>query len=300
MASSMATPNDDIILATVVGMVTYDMTIGDWKSYEVHLKYLRQAVISRGGAKALGWQGWIAYSYTWAELRWANYLASHAIGRRAELKYSIHPAVTDVSPWTLKLPIGFRNLVGSKLVGAKVGQLLVDVADWATHCKSSNTNLNSFGKLNKRGLELAWVFAKVLGSCLISQAEYFICVAITAYIISHIEGPAGHSRGLEDLTVNLDLLNPESLDIECRLWVAVTIAAANETVPMILPHRWTLLDSVMDTEEACQTWPLSIELFRKFFWDERHADRWKQRWDVAAERKQLRLLSSVRSAAWAQ
>jgi hypothetical protein len=275
-------------------MITYDMTIGDWTSYEIHLGYLRQTILFHGGVEALGWQGWFAHAYTWAELRWANRMVyeagierpqAHIIHQR---KFTAHPVSTDMCAWVSRLPVGFHTIAKSNLLGAKVGEFLEEVADWTRQCKPLNKESFSLGKLNTQGLELARKCATIICSGFLSQVEHLVCIAMMAYIISLFEGTAGHSRGLEDLTANIDWLDLESMDEECRIWVATTVAAANDTFPITLPNRWTLLDRVMEFETASPSWSEAMEIFRKFFWDERNVEKWRHCWDTAVQRKKNR------------
>ncbi|KAK4935518.1 hypothetical protein LTR10_023429 [Elasticomyces elasticus] len=246
------------------------MIFEEWASYHVHLNYLRALLRSNGGIDSLGWQGWFAYAYTWAELRWATQMARRArlMSTEACLGNDLRPElqplhVSTPFPSTV-LPIGFREMVDSGLLNATIVALLEKVTGW--------------------GLALAGDFARMIPSCSLSQVEKLLCTAVVAYIVSFIEGPEGHSRGLEDLTADLDLFNCLTFDIPFCLWAATVIAAANPTMPAPLPHRWTLIDRMMAIEGADKTWPEAVLTYEKFFWVHRHESHWKQCWDTATER----------------
>jgi hypothetical protein len=289
VASASAT--DEGLLATVVAMVVFDMTMLDWKSYEVHLKYLRQVMRSADITGSLGWQGWFAYTYAWAELRWANHIAPTARENHTNTEHAVEPQLSrqsnyiEMEPWNSRLPVGFCEVARTGCLDPRVVGLLVDLANWTKQCAEININTENLGALNIHGIKLGTEFAGVLGTAHLTAGASLICIGAIAYITSHVEGPSGHSRGLEDLTSGIEVLALDSLSRECGIWVAMTLAAANDTFPTALPNRWTLLDSVVASSTSWHSWNSVYEIVRKFFWDDRHVDRWKRCLEMAVQRR---------------
>jgi hypothetical protein len=87
------------------------------------------------------------------------------------------------------------------------------------------------------------------------------------------------------LTSGIEVFALDSLSGECGIWVAMTLAAANDTFPTALPNRWTLLDSVVASSTSWHSWNSVYEIVRKFFWDDRHVDRWKRCLEMAVQRR---------------
>ncbi|KIW22808.1 uncharacterized protein PV07_11069 [Cladophialophora immunda] len=281
--------DDKSIAATIVGLITIDTIFEDWPSYHVHLKYLRALLVLRGGAESLGWQGWFAYAYSWAELRWAAQLAHKAMADTTEsfpgdqFEDDVRPLHADYFLPREELPMGFQELVDLGLLHGSIVGLLEKTAGWVS-CTVSDYNGLSPGGLNIRGLALARDFASIIHSCPESQLEVLLCIAMVAYIISLIEGPGGHSRGLEDLTANLQLFDLRTFDMPFRLWAASAVAAANPTVPSPLPHRWTLIDQVMTLGVSVETWPEAVTVFNKFFFCQHDEKQWENCWNAALAR----------------
>lgn len=291
LSSAESADNKGITVA-VVGLITLDMIFGDWASYQVHLSYLRALLGARGGIESLGWQGWFSYAYTWAELRWATQMARRARvgptdsclanGTQSEAR----PLRVNISVPTAVLPLGFQELVDAGLLNATIEELLRQVAGWVGCSNGSyDDGTLSLGQLNIQGLALAADFARLIPSCSMTELEILLCIAVVAYIVSFIEGPEGHSRGLEDLTADLDMFDLRALDTPVCLWIATVIAAANPTVPAPLVHRWALIDQVVTMEGNVTTWQEALLIFDKFFWAPRHENHWKRCWNIALERK---------------
>ncbi|KAK5046479.1 hypothetical protein LTR84_008282 [Exophiala bonariae] len=292
--SSKIALDDGVALATVVAMLVYEMATEDWTSYAIHLKYLRLAMRSHTDAEALRWQGWFAYSYSWAELRWATHEARETKENRAEMGINSElycktiPIPVDNNLYFSELPEGFQKIAMSGLLGPEVRQFLGEMTNWTKHCQALGPSSSGIGELNLRGFRLAEKCVSIISIRSLRQAERLICIAATAYILSLLEGPAGHSRGLEDLTASLDLYSIEVLDADCRLWVAMSVATANDTFPVRLPNRWILLDQVLELENTRRQWSHVVPVFRLFCWYECHANRWRQCWDTALQRRFIR------------
>jgi hypothetical protein len=181
-------------------------------------------------------------------------------------------------------PVGFQELADAGLLNATIVELLGQVAGWVGCSNGSCDGTISLGQLNIQGLALAADFARLISTCVMTELEILLCIAVVAYIVSFIEGPEGHSRGLEDLTADLDLFDLGPFDTPLCLWMATVIAGANPTVPAPLVHRWTLIDQVMAMEDTVMTWPEALLIFDKFFWTSRHEAHWQRCWNTALER----------------
>jgi hypothetical protein len=288
VASGSAT--DEVLLAIVIAMLVFDMTVSDWKSYEIHLRYLRRT-LSTEATEELGWQGWFAYTYAWAELRWANHIASRARdhaaprGLKSRLNWSRQSMITELWTWSWSLPVGFHGVIHTGCLDEEIVKLLVDVTHWTEQCAEMKADVAALGSLNIHGIRLATQFAKVYGSVRLTTSASLICIGVIAYITSHVEGPSGHSRGLEDLTWSIGNLDLYCSDEDWYMWVAMALAAANDTFPTTLPHRWTLLDRLVESSTSRLSWDEVHVVVQKFFWDDRHVDSWKLCLKTSVERR---------------
>jgi hypothetical protein len=115
---------DDALLMAVCAAISYHLVYSNWTSVEAHLKALRLLVNLRGGLNNLDWQGWFAYVYSWAELRWINHLAQEAPyqpGHRARvLEYPVHPYLPATCLLISKLPVGFQEVALAGFVSMQV------------------------------------------------------------------------------------------------------------------------------------------------------------------------------------
>ena len=271
-------------------MLTFDMTLKDWSSFKIHLRYLRRVMSSVGDPTLLGLQGWLAFDYKWAELIWATQSAGVSLSdvpdneTMHDTGNGKHQVSIEVLEFSKRLPPGFRDLAQANVLSPRLIVLLIEITDWIKECSEVTDSVWQMTVMNIAGMKLAAKAARVISSHPADHASALICMALISFLTSYFEDGAGHSRGLEYLTPYIDLEGSGRLGTECCIWVALTIAAANETVPFDLLNRWTLIDDVLKSRQMPFGWEEISKVTRKFFWNKKHAARWKDCWEVAVQR----------------
>ena len=286
----MKSEHDEAVLATMCGMLTFDMTIKDWSSFKVHLQYLRRIMHTVEDGSWLGFQGWFMFDHSWAELIWASQSASVAMSEASDRAlhededHSAKGLSVEITAFSTRLPDGFRDLALTGLLTQRLVVLLIEVSDWLKRCTEASANIWAVSRLDIDGMRLAAKAARAIGANPRDHASALLCMALISFITSHFEDGSGHSRGLEYLTAHISLTWTGRLGTECCIWTALTIAAANETVPFDLVNRWTLSDDLVLSGQIPSTWDKVLAITQKFFCNARHVERWKKCWEIAQQR----------------
>lgn len=180
----------------------------------------------------------------------------------------------DLYHWSLNLPVGFLSCAQLYMIGPSVGKFLGEVMDWTIICKDLIAGTLSLGDLNMRGFRLAAKSVDIIVSDPLSPCELNMCCdnGIYRFSLGSTRGSFGRSG-----RSNLQYRSIRYRELRSRFsylgTLAMSVAAANDTFPNILPNRWTLLDRAMELEKTYRTWPEVMEIMGRLFWDERLMNR---------------------------
>jgi len=283
---------DDALLIAICASISYDLIYSNWTSVEAHLKALRFLVNLRGGLNNLGWQGWFAFIYSWAELRWISHLAQEAPyqpGHRAiVLEYPRHPYSPTICLLISKLPVGFQEVARTGSISLQVLTFLKRTFEWSKGYTIAMCNhwITEESQYCLDGMRLEnWVVV-VLGSRNLEQDERLLCIGLLAYIISFDGQHARHTKDLEDHMVNLGDTCGHLSPSKCPwvIWVSMVIAAAKDSIAAPLPNRWLLLDLLLH-EGIVTSWKEVQEILQTFLWNKSLDERWEASWRHGLERR---------------
>jgi hypothetical protein len=293
----------DTDLMAVFCMLVLDIMYLDWDSVKANMQGFRHLASLRGGIDRLGWQGWFRTCFSWAELRWAGYIAraSSTTKSNVGLKYPTYPT-HPFNPATClsisKLPEGLREAALTLQLSNEVLTFLEQVQLWSTGpdptCAETwmRQPLASFSRSRDdylRSLRISIACANILGKYVLKPSERLLCVGVVAYIIS-ADGSVDDGRqpgGLEDHMAGIKAVCDEVEMCEHLIWAGLAVACSTDGVMAPLSNHWVLLDRVMemDSRNKFREWKDLKTVVRKYFWNPFIEAKWERCWEAAVERK---------------
>ena len=287
---------DETVVASIIGLLTYDLTYGNWVSFEQNLKLLHNIINLRGGLDTLVFRDWVRYIMSWAELRWASHMAMLSSDKSdscnsTDLVYPTHPFTPDICLMISKLPIGLQELILAIPISIAVMRLMQSVSEWSRRFTTAiaSSAVSEISACSLEGIRLSALASRLLACSELSAREYLICITFLAYIVSFDGTQARHPGGLEESMETLPNLMA-SIRPSGRVslvWMALVLASAKDSIAGPLPNRWVLIDLVLDTGPFSEWQEVSI-IARRFLWNRWLEERWESCWQKARERKQER------------
>ena len=287
---------DDTVITPIIGSLTYDLTYGDWTSFEQNLKAVHNLINLRGGLETLVWRDWIRYVMSWAELRWATHLAMLSSDksnpfRLIDIVYPSHPYNPDICLLISELPIGLQELIMAVPVSVPVMRLMQSVTQWSRRFTDAitNTAVSEISACSLEGIRLSALATKIVACAGLSPREYVACITLLAYVASFDGTQARHPGGLEEHMQSLPSLiaSVQGSDRPILIWIALVLASAKDSIAGPLPNRWLIMD-LLASKGRFPEWEEARDIARRFLWNRWLEERWESCWQTAGERRRER------------
>jgi hypothetical protein len=88
---------------------------------------------------------------------------------------------------------------------------------------------------------------------------------------------------IQDLPMALEQIEPESVEIECLIWVSMVAVVTCKG--SLSQKGGEIMDKLLQDHPRLEEWHVMDETLRKFFWVDSLGVQWKRRWSAALVRR---------------
>ncbi|OCT49274.1 hypothetical protein CLCR_04821 [Cladophialophora carrionii] len=279
---------NDAIFWSIIALLINDQERGDWRSYGVNLRGIRQIVQLRGGAESLRTLRDRSYSmYSWAESCYAKHIdpseptasdEPEGSSEAPEFEVSAEKALSSIRQYS---PAFFHIAKQHPLACPTIRALATTLRWLGTHPISHGSEFPRDQPEMRATLAKTWY--KLLRKSASKDVERLVSLGLFAVLIglAPLSMAEQYPHVLTRYTLELDGMIVTAASKDCALWTGLVLASMPLNVGLVPKSRWMLLQHVISQRAVGRDWEEVRDIAGQFYMTDTLESQWQECWELA-------------------